>query len=142
MKRIEQQIAAVGAMSPTDLHKAWQAPFGAPPPQMPPSLMARAITHAMQVKRYGGLDRRSVKFLGKLADALEQKAKTDTAMLPKKPTAGTRYVREWGGRTHYVEAVDDGRFVYDGKLFGSLSEIARDITGTRWSGPRFFGRAT
>jgi hypothetical protein len=52
--------------------------------------------------------------------------------------AGTILVREWRGMTHRVLALDEG-FEHDGKRYGSLSEVARAISGTRWSGPRFFG---
>ena len=51
---------------------------------------------------------------------------------------GTRLLREWNGRQHFVEVVDKG-FVFDGKTYRSLSAIARRITGAHWSGPRFFG---
>jgi hypothetical protein len=53
-------------------------------------------------------------------------------------TTGTRLVREWNGRTISVEVVDD-HFVWNDAPYRSLSEIARAVTGTRWSGPRFFG---
>jgi hypothetical protein len=53
---------------------------------------------------------------------------------------GTRLVREWNGRTISVEVVDD-HFVWNDAPYRSLSEIARAVTGTRWSGPRFFGIA-
>jgi hypothetical protein len=33
----------------------------------------------------------------------------------------------------------NGTFTYRGKPFSNLSQIAREITGTRWSGPLFFG---
>jgi len=55
-------------------------------------------------------------------------------------TTGTRLVREWNGRTISVEVVGDG-FVWNDAPYRSLSEIARAVTGTRWSGPRFFGIA-
>lgn len=51
---------------------------------------------------------------------------------------GTRLVREWHGSNHTVEVLAEG-YSYQGKTYKSLSEIARIITGTRWSGPRFFG---
>ncbi|MFN5643041.1 MAG: DUF2924 domain-containing protein [Sphingomonadales bacterium] len=55
-------------------------------------------------------------------------------------TTGTRLVREWNGRTISVDVVGDG-FVWNDVRYRSLSEIARTVTGTRWSGPRFFGIA-
>ena len=51
---------------------------------------------------------------------------------------GTRLVREWHGKNHIVEVEIEG-FRHQGRQYASLSEIAREITGTRWSGPRFFG---
>jgi hypothetical protein len=55
---------------------------------------------------------------------------------------GTRLLREWQGETHEVIAESSGRFLYRGQTYRSLSAIARAITGTRWSGPTFFGVAT
>ena len=54
--------------------------------------------------------------------------------------AGARLIREWNGRTHTVMVEEDG-FSYAGQNYRSLSAVARDITGARWSGPRFFGLA-
>lgn len=50
-----------------------------------------------------------------------------------------RLVREWQGRVHVVEVGDDEVIRWDGREWRSLSEVARAITGTRWSGPAFFG---
>lgn len=52
--------------------------------------------------------------------------------------AGTRYVREWQRKLHEVSVLPEG-YEYNGHVYRSLSEIARSITGTRWSGPAFFG---
>jgi len=59
---------------------------------------------------------------------------TPTTML----TPGTRLLREWQGQTHHVTVVTDG-FEYDGTTYRSLTAISRQITGTAWSGPLFFG---
>ena len=56
--------------------------------------------------------------------------------------AGTRLVREWGGEAHVVTVGEDSRIRWRDREFGSLSEVARAITGTRWSGPAFFGLKT
>lgn len=64
-----------------------------------------------------------------------------SAVLPKERQPvlpGARLIREWNGNSHVVDVVDDG-FIYAGSRFKSLSKIAREITGTNWSGPRFFG---
>ncbi len=52
--------------------------------------------------------------------------------------AGTILIREWRGTAHRVTMLDAG-VSFNGKRYRSLSEVARAITGSRWSGPRFFG---
>lgn len=51
---------------------------------------------------------------------------------------GARLVREWNGKTHVVDVIDEG-FVFQATVHKSLTAIARQITGAHWSGPRFFG---
>ena len=51
---------------------------------------------------------------------------------------GARLMREWGGRTHVVDVIEGG-FVFEAKVYPSLTAIAGKITGAHWSGPRFFG---
>ena len=52
---------------------------------------------------------------------------------------GMRLVREWQGTLHVVTIEADNAVRWNGKAWNSLSEVARAITGTRWSGPAFFG---
>src|SRR5450759_5281195 len=82
----------------------------------------------------------TLKRLRALAKALER---NPSAVLTDGPRirAGTRLIREWRGEKHEV-MVDGSGYEYRGKKFASLSEIARHITGTRWSGPLFFGLKT
>ncbi|MCI0431136.1 MAG: DUF2924 domain-containing protein [Rhodospirillales bacterium] len=70
----------------------------------------------------------------------EHAAGTPSAALPVAPRLkpGTRLLWRWGGETHQVTVLEQG-FEYRGTTYGSLSEIARAITGSRWSGPAFFG---
>ncbi|MDN5929285.1 MAG: DUF2924 domain-containing protein [Hyphomicrobiales bacterium] len=56
----------------------------------------------------------------------------------RKPVAGARLLRDWNGRTHVIDVIENG-YLYDGSVYRSLSAIARRITGVHWSGPRFFG---
>jgi len=58
--------------------------------------------------------------------------------LPRRIKPGSELVRTWKGKSYRVMVMADG-FAYDGKTFASLSEIASEITGTNWNGPRFFG---
>lgn len=132
--------ASVADLPRATLSASWQAIHGRPPPKgISRRLLEYAAAYAAQAKMYGGLDPANWRKLLKLADGNKtQKPATprcgDTMVLSR----GSRLVREWRGRTHAVE-VADGGFLYDGKRYRSLSEIARAITGTRWSGPVFFG---
>jgi hypothetical protein len=81
----------------------------------------------VQADVYGGLDATTKKLL----------AREDLPLRVVAPP-GMRLAREWAGRTHEVVVIENG-VVYEGKTWGSLSEVARHITGMRWNGPRFFG---
>src|SRR5262249_31191722 len=107
-----------------------------PPPAFGPDLLRRSIAHKIQELAYGGLDVATSRLLNHL---IVQQAKTPGKItLPRRIKAGAILLRHWKGATHRVHVVSDG-FAYEGKTYVSLSEIARRITGTRWSGPRFFG---
>jgi hypothetical protein len=95
------------------------------------------LAHRLQEKAFGGLSKPSRNRLLNLAESAE-KPSTRLPHATKRLKPGTRLIREWRGETHVVSVLDDGA-EYRGKRYGSLSEIARTITGTRWSGPAFFG---
>jgi hypothetical protein len=118
-------------MSRQQLKDRWRALFkSAPPVAFTPDLLARGIAWRLQEKVLGGLSAKARSLLGTTE---RQLIKARPALRP-----GNRLVRRWRGRTYVVEAVDGG-FTFDGDRFSSLSEVANKITGTRWSGPRFFG---
>jgi hypothetical protein len=94
--------------------------------------MEKAIAYDIQVRAFGGLSARTIRALRAAARADSRPA------LNGLPGCGTRLVREWNGVLHEVEVLEDG-YLWRGKRHRSLSAIARAITGTKWSGPRFFG---
>jgi hypothetical protein len=94
--------------------------------------MQKAIAYELQVKAFGGLSIPTKRSLRSAAKAGGRSA------LSKLPSRGTRLVREWHGALHEVEVLEDG-YLWRGARHRSLSAIARAITGTKWSGPRFFG---
>ncbi len=99
--------------------------------------MVRAIAYEMQARYYGGLKSAIVRRLDKIAGGKTGgEAKDAPRAIVLDP--GARLIREWNGVTHTVDVTDDG-FEWQDQRYGSLSEIAREITGARWSGPRFFG---
>jgi len=89
-----------------------------------------ALAYALQARTHGGLSRRAQQVLDQVAGG-----KTRTRQVQ----AGMRLVREWNGTLHVVTIEADNTVQWNGKSWNSLSEVARAITGTRWSGPAFFG---
>ena len=89
-----------------------------------------ALGYELQCKVYGGLSRPTCQRLDQIAAAKTQTRST---------VPGMRLVREWHGTVHIVTVGEDGAIRWNEREWKSLSEIARTITGTRWSGPAFFG---
>ena len=133
-----RDLSSLSQMSRSELQDLWQKLFQASPPtRLHKQLMSQIIGYRMQEQQYGGLTVGSRRRLRKIARLLEKDRKADiSGPLPIKP--GTRLVRQWRGQTHAVTVEEKG-FEYKGLRYQSLSEIARLITGTRWSGPLFFG---
>jgi hypothetical protein len=108
-----------------------------PPPRLRRELALRAVAHRIQEEARGGPDPALRRRLARPAEELRRTGRIAVgARPPVKP--GTRLLREWNGGTHCVTVTHDG-FEYRGARYRSLSKIARTITGTRWSGPAFFG---
>ena len=116
------------------LQEAWARQFAtAPPAFLSVSFMKSALEFERQCKKHG-------RPKASLRRQLEQIAigRPLAEIGPTKATTGAHLVRDWDGRTYQVKVVNDG-YVMDGKKWRSLSAIAKHITGTNWSGPRFFG---
>jgi len=108
-----------------------------PPKAFGPDLLRRSIAHRIQEKAYGGLSRSTQRLLDQMMKMYAAKP-NGKIVLPRRIKPGSELVRTWNGKTYRVMVMADG-FAYDGETFASLSEIASEITGTRWNGPRFFG---
>lgn len=130
-------LAALHELSLDELKGRWLDLYGSTcPPRMSREFLFRAIAYRIQEQALGGLDRSTRRRLDRAAADLAA-GRTPTALAPKiKP--GTRLLREWQGKVHEVIVLEKG-VEYREKSWPSLSAVAREITGTRWSGPRFFG---
>ena len=132
------ELAALNRMTPADLRVEWRRLYRAhPPKKLSRDLLELGVAWKLQERVLGGLSAITRRQLAELARTIE--SKSDLAKARKvslKP--GARLVRAWGGETHEVLVVEDG-FVWRGRTWGSLSAVAREMTGTQWSGPRFFG---
>jgi hypothetical protein len=120
------------------LREQWTELYGmAPAPRISRDVLIRGIAFRLQEEVHGGLSKSCWRQLQRLARELRDKGALPTS-LGQGFKPGTKLIREWKGKVHEVIIVGDG-YVWAGKHHRSLSQIARSITGTRWSGPRFFG---
>ena len=126
-------IEAVRDMHRSELVARYQERFSNPPPRgISQSLLARIIAFEIQASIQGGLPLRA---RTRLRSVAQDQALPESVTRLKKDA---RLVRDWNGVSHVVDVVPGG-FTYRDKNYRSLSAIAREITGARWSGPRFFG---
>jgi hypothetical protein len=124
----------------------WEKQFGCKPPKgCGRQLLELAAAYAIQARALGDHKPAILRELTALVRALSASCSHESSVdgRPKiqdrlKLKSGTRLVREWQGRTYHVEVVEGGYF-WNGKVHTSLSAIATEITGVRWSGRRFFG---
>ena len=124
-------------MSPAQLRAEWQRLVRQLPPPVSPNLLRREIAYRLQEAASGGLTRQVSRELADIRKRIVQgSSPLPSTAIRLKP--GTRLLKTWRGKTYSVLVGDTG-FIFDDRLFPSLSPIAQEITGTPWSGPRFFG---
>lgn len=127
------------AQGPEELRNRWIELEGAQAPKVPLALMRRLYAQRISERAFGGIpDWVLAEFDGILAENRNPKPARRVDAARRMLSIGTRLVREWNGKTISVE-VREGGYLYADQLYGSLSEIARAVTGAHWSGPRFFG---
>ncbi|MFD1987439.1 DUF2924 domain-containing protein [Mesorhizobium newzealandense] len=158
--KLQQEVVALGDLSRDQLAARWTRIYGCPPPSgVRREVLVRAAAWHLQAKRLGGLSTETKKRLAEavrrcgingagtvrnpaceVSNSLGGAAENARAVAkPRRPQSkGTRLLRDWNGKTHIVDVMAEG-FLFDGKLYRSLTAIAQEITGAHWSGPRFFG---
>jgi hypothetical protein len=132
-------IAALATMPTPALKERWREMFQSDPPAFNRQYLISRLTYRIQELAYGGLSDTDATRLD--AIAADEKYVDPVAAkkrIAEKPINGTRLVREWQGVEHTVTVTEHG-YEYRGRPFKSLSAVANAITGTRWSGPVFFG---
>ena len=142
VSELEDEIAHLRDLDLRGLRARWHSVFRRKAPDhLPRHLLYRMIAYRLQAERLGDLDRDTQRFLDRVAagtrngDELPAKGNHPShhGLQP-----GTILVREWDGKSQRVMVLDQG-FGWNGTTYRSLTEIAFAMTGTRWSGPRFFG---
>ena len=134
--KLHDELKALATMPPVQLRQSWSDLSGVNLPHASPSLLRHLIAHQLQEKTLGKLPTYIERDLDRLNGNSDADAPTMSRRGPILP--GTRFVREWNGRTIAVTATEGG-FEWESENYRSPSEIARKITGAHWSGPRFFG---
>jgi hypothetical protein len=125
---LEAELARIAAMNIAELRSLWREREGNEAPRgFSKDLLARALAYAIQEEQLGGLSPELKKLLA-----------NPDAEPPRRIKTGSVIVREYAGARHEVFVVEGG-FSWQGKTYPSLSAIAKEITGTRWNGWRFFG---
>lgn len=146
-EEVEREITALDALDTKALRERWASLYRRdPPPRIRAGLLRLGIAYRLQELAFGGLKPQTVRLLRKLAAELRAERAAKLAGTEPKPlsspgrtlTPGTRLMREWNGEMESVDVVDDG-FVWRGTSYRTLSAVAVAITGTKWSGPKFFG---
>ncbi len=133
-----KEIADLADMKTLELQERWRRIYQADPPAgISRDLLIRASAYQIQEEELGGLSGAGKRRLSALA---QKRGRGGSSTFDRAPSLkpGAKLIREWRGRTYSVIALEDG-FDFEGRRFPSLSKIAREITGARWSGPRFFG---
>jgi hypothetical protein len=133
------QIGQLPTLSREQLLDLWRKLYGnAAPPGIRREILVPFLAYRIQENAYGGLKPSTRSELRRIARALEKREPSDRPIIRTKVRSGTRMLRQWRGQMHEVVAKESG-YEYRGKRYKSLSRIACVITGTRWSGPAFFG---
>lgn len=135
---LEAPLADLAALDLDTLRSRWLKLTGRSAPRaFRRKLLVRALAYELQVAQHGGLPPAVKRRLRQLALAAREGRFEETlGTAPLKP--GTLLVRLWQGQTHRVMVMADG-FAWNGITYGSLSAIAKAITGTTWNGWLFFG---
>jgi Protein of unknown function (DUF2924) len=151
--KLQREVEVLDKLTREELVKRWRKAHGCPPPKgIGCNLLLHSAAWHLQARRLGGIKGNARQTLRRLvkarsaAPAMDPPGESRCDASGRKPVRhlrgklapGVRLVREWNGRLHVVEVTESG-FLHDGKIYASLTKVAERITGTHWSGPRFFG---
>ena len=135
---LTDELAELRGLDATALKQRWRVLYRTDAPaHIGQALLLQAIAYRLQERALGGLKRSTRRLLERIAeDNVRRRSPTETPTTGVTP--GTVLIREWHGVSHRVTVLTDG-VLLRGTRYRSLSAAARKITGSRWSGPRFFG---
>jgi hypothetical protein len=137
-QRTIPKLSKLSTAGRAELLAIWTAAIGEPPGfRASRELLASALAWQLQERKFGGLKPATMRKLCVLARAQERRTpKLFQPAINIRP--GTAIIKQWRGAQHVITVLANG-FEHQGKVYRSLSQLAREITGTRWNGPAFFG---
>ena len=130
--KLQQLVAELEPLDYSDLKARYEEAFRRPPPpRLSQDLLRRALAYQIQAEWLGRLP-------PKIEKLLQSNSSPKALNGHRKLEPGSQLIREWRGEMQVIDVIDGG-YRWKGDRYTSLSAVAREITGTRWSGPRFFG---
>ena len=147
-ERVEAAVASLSGLNPDQLRLQWRNHLGGiPPAHLPGWLLARLLAYRIQAAAFGDLDRAILRRLREVKGEALAGPDKPPPFATRGPTtregvglkSGALVVREWNGRIERVMVLDEGYALRNGCVYGSLSQVAKAITGTNWNGHRFLG---
>jgi hypothetical protein len=138
-QKLANELTGLSRLSDEKLNGHFKITYRAdPPPRMRRALLIQALAYRLQEKALGGLKPATRRLLASIADDAAARLRATQVARERKIKPGTTLLREWHGVQHRLTVLEDG-VQFGGEHYRSLSEVARKITGSRWSGPLFFG---
>ena len=127
---VRRQLLELQTLDIPQLTEKWQALFQSEPPEYGIVFMRRRLAHRIQELMYGGVDEETMRRIGRVNTKI---SRSNSGLRP-----GTQIKRVWNGAEYIITAIENG-YEYDGRIFKTLSAVAKAITKANWNGNRFFG---
>ena len=135
---VAARVASLPSLPIKEIWVLWDRYFPRRPDNPNRDYLQSRLAYKLQEVAFGGLSTDTARRLANIgvehSKIVQRRKGRDIHLAP-----GTVLMREWGERDHKVTVSAEGSFEYEGKLFKSLSSVARHIAGAPWSGPLFFG---
>jgi hypothetical protein len=137
-EKLSAEIAGLESLDLQQLRIRWKLLYEIEaPPHLSRDWLRRAVAYRVQENVLGGLKPATRRLLERVAEDARTR-KRSKVVTTRKVGPNTILIREWGGTRHQVTVLENGA-MFRGKRYRSLSQVARVITGSQWSGPLFFG---
>jgi hypothetical protein len=136
---VAAQVVSLPSLPMAEIKALWRQLFGTEVPTRNRQFLERRLAYRLQEEAFRAVDPALLERNRRRIETLVETGKNPRRERDYRPVAGTVLTREYRGVVHRVVATADGQYDFEGRSYPSLSMIAREITGTRWSGPLFFG---